>query len=196
MKRILYLLLTIFTLGLFATSCQNDKPAQKPKSELRKKQQQKKANQRKANQKKKRKNQKRAKPAALPPISKLKKSTKQTQAVIRTINDKNPGKDKQPFRITEKTITVKGVAVDTPRKTAAAGVYVKIGKQFFKTNYGQPQKAFADRAKNPKYLKSGFTVKIPKAKIKQGDYDVSLYVVSSDRKTYYEIAKTVKVKIR
>lgn len=210
MKRILHLLFIILTLSLFATSCQSDKPTNEV-SEIRKKQiektnkkkanqkkltQRQKANQKKLNQRKKA-NQKKAKStAALPPISQLKKSEKNTHAFIKTINDKNAAKDKQPFRITENKITIKGMAIDKPRKTAAAGVYVKIGDQFFKTDYGQPQRAYAERAKNMKYLKSGFTLTIPKNKIENGDYDVSLYVVSSDKKNYYETAKKVKVKIR
>ncbi len=214
MKKILYLSLLIFTLGLFAAGCQNDGTAQKEPSEIRK-QHLKKENRRKAKQNRqgRQKNQqkakrKKAKPqkklkeqntpqsAALPPISQLKKSEKNTHAFIKTINGKNAAKDKQPFRITENKITIKGMAIDKPRKTAAAGVYVKIGDQFFKTDYGQPQRAYSERAKNPKYLKSGFTVVIPKNKIKNGDYDVSLCVVSSDKKNYYEMAKKVKVKIR
>jgi len=200
MKRILYLSLVIFTLSLFTTSCQNDKPAQNPKPELRKKQQQRKANQKKKQNQKKANQQKKTKPALkpkrLPKISQLKKANIQTQAAIKTINENKVAKGKQPFRLTGKNIVIKGMAIDKPRKTAAAGVYVKIGNQFFETNYGQNQRAFADRSKNPKYLKSGFTITIPKAKIKNGDYDVSLCVVSSDRKTYYETEKKVKVKIR
>ncbi len=199
MKKILYLFLVIFTLALFAVSCQSDKqntPSELRQNQLKKANQKKKQkNQRKAKQKKTNQ-QKKAKPAGLPLISQLQKSEKQTHAFIKRINDKNPVIDKPPFRLTENTITIKGMAIDKPRRTAAAGVYVKIGDQFFKTDYGQSQRAYAERAKNPKYLKSAFTVTIPKHKIKQGDYDVSLCVVSSDKKKYYETAKKVKVEIR
>jgi|GEM_PF-1171658 len=191
MKNLLPLLFIIFTISVF-TNCQSDsQTAKKNKTEQRKKaNKKKKPNQKQANKKKN------TKPKPLPPIAKLKKSDKQTRGSIYNINGSNTAKGKQPFRITDKNITIKGRAIDKPRKTAAAGVYVKIGKQYFKANYGQPSKAFADNTKNPKYNKVAFTANIPKSKIKNGDYEVSLCVVSSDRKTYYEQKETIKIKIR
>jgi len=193
MKNLLPILFIIFTISLF-TNCQSDsQTAKKPKTEQRKKtnkNKKKKANQKKANKKKK------AKPKPLPPLNKLKKSDKQTRALVKVINDKNLFKAKQPIRITEETIKITGAAIDKAKNTRAAGVYVKIGKQTFKAKYGLPDKAFAKTMKNQKFLKSGFTITIPKAKIKRGDYDVNLCVVSSDRKTYYEQKDKVKIKIR
>jgi len=191
MKNLLPLLFIIFTISVF-TNCQSDsQTAKKNKTEQRKNaNKKKKPNQRKANKKK------RVKSKPLPPITKLKKSTKQTQASISKISGNIVAKDKQPFRITEDKIIIRGMAIDRPRKTAAAGVYVKIGEQYFRANYGQPSKKFANKAKNPKYRRAAFTANIPKRKIKNGDYEVSLCVVSSDRKTYYEQKKKVKIKIR
>lgn len=50
--------------------------------------------------------------------------------------------------------------------------------------------------KIPNIKKVGFIANIPKDKIKKGDYEVSLYVVSSDRKSYYETDDKIKIKIR
>lgn len=198
MKNLLPLLFIIFTISLF-TNCQSDsQTAKKPKTEQRKKtnkNKKKKPNQKQANKKKKL-NQKQAKPKPLPPLNKLKKSDKQTKGFVKVINDKNLFKVKQPIRITEEMIKITGVAIDRAKKTRAAGVYVKIGDQTFKAKYGLSDKAFAQKMKNQKFLKSGFTVTIPKAKIKRGDYDLSLHVVSSDRKTYYEQKEKVSIKIR
>jgi len=193
MKNLLPLLIIIFTISVF-TSCQNDSPStKKSKTEQRKKLNKvKKADKKKVNKKKNTK----AKPKPLPPISKLEKSDKQTRVIIQNVSGKNIAKDKQPFRLTEDKITVRGIAVDTPRKTAAVGVYVKIGDQYFKANYGKPSKDFANRTKNPKYGKAGFVATIPKDKIKRGDYELSVCVVSSNRKTYYEQKDKIKIKVR
>lgn len=202
MKRIIPLLI-IFVVGLCFTACQNDpKTAEKPK--VVQKKNQKKKNQQKKNQKKKqqKKNQQKkpadtAKAKALPPISKLKKSDKVTTARIRMINDQKIKSDmKTPPRITDDVLKIAGVAIDKPQKTAAAGVYLKIGEKFYKTNYGQPNKAIVKSLKNPKYLKSNFRIQIPTAGIKKGNYDVGIFVVSSDRKTYYEVKDKVAIKIR
>ena len=173
------------------TNCQGDsQTTEKSKTEQRKNNNKKKnPNQKKANKKKN------TAPKLLPPIGKLKKSQKKTRAYIYNISDKSVTKDKQPFRITD-DIVVKGIGIDQPRKTVAEGVYVKIGKQYFKADYGKPSKDFATKAKNPKYAKAGFVVTIPKGKIKKGDYEVGVCVVSSDRKTYYEQEKKVSIKVR
>lgn len=190
-KNLLPLLIIIFSISIY-TSCQNDSAStKKTKTEQRKKlNKAKKANKKNANKKKN------AKPKPLPPISKLKKSDKQTRATIHEVNGNKAAKDKQPFRLTDKNILVKGIAIDRPRKNPAAGVYVKIGEQYFKANYGKPSKILAEQTKNPRYSKAGFSVNIPKTKIKNGDYEVSLCVVSSDRKTYYEQKEKVKIKVR
>ena len=192
MKNLLPLLFIIFSISLF-TSCQNDKSTttKKPKTEQRKK-----ANQNKKKKPTKKQANKNTKPKPLPPLSKLKKSDKKTHALIKNINDKSLFKTKQPIRITEDEIKIKGVAIDSHKQATAAGVYLKIGNQTFKAKYGLPDKEIVKNKKKKKYLKSGFTLNIPKTKIKNGDYDINIYVVSSDRKTYFESKQNVKIKIR
>jgi len=184
MRKILFVFIISLVCSLVITSCQSDTANQ----------QKNKTEQKKARGKKK-KNAKKKKP--LPPMNKLTKSAKSTTGYINLINNTKITKDltKTP-RITDDTLKISGIAIDKPRKTAAAGVYVKIGKKYYKTKYGQANKALAKRLKNPKYSRSGFRVNIPSAKIGKGDYEVEVFVVSSDRKNYYKQKNPVKIKIR
>lgn len=122
MKNLLPLLVIIFTISLFA-GCQNDgSTTKKSKTEQHKKLKKVK------NANKKKKN---AKPKPLPPIGKLKKSTNQTKASIYSINENKAAKDKQPFRLTEKNIVIKGTAIDKPKKNACSRcIYKNRGTVF------------------------------------------------------------------
>jgi len=177
--------LIIVFLGLFATGCGNSTPDEK---------QQKKA----PNQtvKKDEEQKKKAKRKPLPRIGKLKKSGKITNAAIQFVNGTDVRKAKDPVRITDEFIEIKGAAIDRPMKKTAAGVYLKINDQYFKARYGQKNPTLVRALKNKDYIKSGFSAKIAKSKFEKGDYDVTLLVVSSNRKVYYEVKKKIKIKIR
>ncbi len=187
MKQVFPLLLLMAFLSIFSVACQ-DGDTRKPGS---------KSSQKKKKNSKKQTKKKNNSTAVLPPISKLKKSPKQTYALLSSVNDYNTSKDDQPFALdTDEAITLKGTAIDKPNKALAAGVYVKIGKQVFKTNYGAPRKKAVERLKAEKYLKSGFSVVIPKAKLKKGKHNVQLLVVAKNRKTYYEQKNKIAINVK
>ena len=129
-------------------------------------------------------------------MNKFKKSAEQTLAKIQNINGNSVAKAKQPFLINSQDIIIKGIAIDRPHQTSAADVYVKIGKQYFKAKYGKPSKGVVANTKNPKYNKAGFVAHIEQGKIKKGDHEVSLCVVSSDRKVYYEQKNKVRIRVK
>jgi len=182
MKKALYFWLIIIGIGAF-TACQSDsKTVKAPEN----KQQQ--IKKKKAPQKKK------IKP--LPTIDRLKKSERGTNGSIHFINGIDIRKTKEVPRITDEFIEIKGVAIDRPAKKTAAGVYLKIGDQFFKTRYGRKNRALSRKLKSKKYDNAGFSVKIPKSKLKEGDYDIGVFVVSRSRKSYYQLKKETKIKIR
>jgi len=165
------------------TSCGNDKTTQKkPKTQQKKK--------------------KKAKPAkqsttkSLPPISKLKKTDRNTYGRINSINGMNVDKTQQPIPIKGKKLLIKGVASDRISEDCAAGAYVKIGGRFFQSQYGQPSQQTVKKLKDKKYLKSGFIARIPTTKLKKGVHDVSLFIVAKNRKIYYEQEKIVKIVVK
>lgn len=139
---------------------------------------------------------KKPKAKPLPRIGKLKKSGKITNAAIQFVNGTDVRKVKDPVRITDEFIEIKGAAIDRPMKQTAAGVYLKINDQYFKARYGQKNPTLVRALKNKDYIRSGFSAKIAKSKFEKGDYDVTVLVVSSNRKVYYEVKKKTKIKIR
>lgn len=132
---------------------------------------------------------------ALQPIDKLKKSERQTRAMIKRINDEPVLEAKQSLEITDDMIEITGIAIDSHERNLAVGVYIKIDDQLFEAKYGIPDEGIVKHTKEKKYYKSGFFVEIPKNKLKKGKCDISLLVISSDRKTYYEQKKKVSIKV-
>lgn len=132
----------------------------------------------------------------LPPFSQLKKINKQTFGFIRLVNNKKVREEKQPILIRDERLIVKGNAIDQTTRTTASGIYLKIGNQQFKAQYGQPNKNLAQRLKNDKYLNSGFTAHIPTAKLKKGIQEITVLVVANDRKGYYEQKNKVKINVK
>lgn len=127
------------------------------------------------------------------PNAKLVKSTKPTKAGIRVVNDKAVAKQKQPIVVTEKGLKLSGFAVDAPNKTVAKQVYIVVGEKEFKVNkYGIAKQALA-KSLGKEYLKSGFAVTIPKAKLPKGNHDVKVKVIASKGNTYYTVNSGVKI---
>lgn len=177
MKKILFLLLAVFTMSLF-TGCEtrtND-PAE-IKKQLKKEAKEKGG-------------------GVLPDISELRRSNRQTYGIIRFLNDSNPAGEKQPIVISGKNINIKGIAVDRHQETLAAGVYIKAGDEFYKANYGEPSKVAVEKMGDAKYLRSGFTVNIPTGKLKKGINKLGVFVVSSDRETYYAQKNRIRIMVK
>ncbi len=129
-------------------------------------------------------------------ISGLKKSNRQTFGLIRFLNDTNPTVEEQPIIISGENIKIKGVAIDKHQEDLAAGVYIKAGNEFYKADYGQPNKIVVAKMENPKYLRSGFTLNIPTKKLKKGINQLGLLVLSSDGASYYEQKNKIRIKVK
>lgn len=83
-------------------------------------------------------------------------------------------------------ITISGWAVDAARRTRAWDVDVVLGKRVFPTHYGIPRNDVATAFREPRYVASGFTARIPRYLLGAGVHELSLRVVSADGSCYLE----------
>ena len=83
---------------------------------------------------------------------------------------------------------VSGWAVDGPRRAPAAGVDVVIDRTVFPTTYGTHRNDVAQYFKRPNYRDTGFTAIIPANTLARGEHWLSIRVVTSDSRCYFESA--------
>ena len=83
-------------------------------------------------------------------------------------------------------LRVSGWAVDHPGKSAAAGVDVVIDRTPFPSTYGSNRDDVADYFQRPAYRESGFAAGIPAGAIAKGEHALTLRVVASDGRCYYQ----------
>jgi hypothetical protein len=81
---------------------------------------------------------------------------------------------------------VVGWAVDQQGASAAQDVDVVIDQKPFPSIYGSDRRDVADGLKRPEYYKSGFTAAIPAEPLGKGSHTLSLRVVASGGKCYYQ----------
>jgi hypothetical protein len=86
----------------------------------------------------------------------------------------------------DKSILVMGWAIDGPTKTLAGGVDVVIDQAPYSAHYGTGRTDVAGYYKRPDYEKSGFELTLPPGQLTKGDHSLSIRIISSDRKSYYQ----------
>jgi hypothetical protein len=83
-------------------------------------------------------------------------------------------------------LRVSGWAVDHPSKSAASGVDVVIDRTPFPSTYGATRDDVAEYFQRPAYRESGFAAGIPANAIAKGEHAITLRVVASDGRCYYQ----------
>jgi len=83
---------------------------------------------------------------------------------------------------------VTGWAVDAPRRAPAAGVDVVIDRTVFPTTYGTDRGDVAQFFKRPNYRDTGFVAIIPAGVVAIGEHWLSIRVLTSDARCYFESA--------
>ncbi len=87
---------------------------------------------------------------------------------------------------TAEDFKVYGWAVDHPNRAPASGVDVVIDRMVFPSTYGAYRNDVAEYFRRPNYRDSGFTAMIPANTLPVGEHWLSLRVVSSDGRCYYQ----------
>ena len=90
-----------------------------------------------------------------------------------------------PVRTTDDTMEFSGYAVSENGDGPVGGAYVEIDGERFPAFYGRLRKDARGGSGVPYYEFSGFEVGIPTSEIGPGEHEVSVTVVTKDRKEYY-----------
>ncbi|MDQ2784368.1 MAG: hypothetical protein M3Y58_05135, partial [Chloroflexota bacterium] len=101
-----------------------------------------------------------------------------------------------PIKIANGTaITLRGWAVDAPNGAAAGGVVVSVDAQNYPAMYGADRPDVATTLGNPAYTKSGFTITFPADTLPLGRHTITLKILTSDGKSYYQPDQVVEIEI-
>jgi len=125
----------------------------------------------------------------------LKKADKETVCIIESVNG-SALKEGEVSTVNiaeeDKSIIIRGWAVDTKNDTAAGGVILDIdGKIELPAYYGIPRQDVAEYHNNRNYTYSGFYASIAASTLGPGPHTISIKVISADKKDYYRIAQTL-----
>ena len=94
---------------------------------------------------------------------------------------------KQPITVKRSAqLLLSGYALDQQKKTTAGGVDVSLDGVPYEASFGADRPDVAQYYKTPEYRNSGFKILIPGDEITPGRHSVSIRVLSSDGKTYWE----------
>jgi len=136
-------------------------------------------------------------PGTLPPLSNLSPVTSPTPSTIAVAG---PGLSQQDGSIIVPEegpfIKVGGFALDTNNRSTAGGVYVDIDGKLFPAFYGTDRQDVADSLGVPSYRYSGFERAIPVSEIATGTHELSIVVLTADRKGYYQPNQKVGLEVR
>jgi hypothetical protein len=91
---------------------------------------------------------------------------------------------------------VGGFALDANNQSTAGGVYVDIDGKLFPAFYGTDRQDVADSLGVPSYRYSGFERAIPVSEIATGTHELSIVVLTADRKGYYRPDQKVGLEVR
>jgi hypothetical protein len=86
----------------------------------------------------------------------------------------------------DSSVLIRGWAVDGSTKTLAGGIDVVIDGNPYAASYGTVRPDVSDHFKLPQYEKSGFELTLSPGQLTKGEHSVSIRVISSDKKSYYQ----------
>jgi hypothetical protein len=129
-----------------------------------------------------------AAPAWVPGISQnLARSQATTSVVIDNIGSvSNPAAQKTVEVSGAVTFGITGWAIDEPNKAVAGGVDAVIDQAPYSAHYGSARPDVATHFSNPAYSNSGFELMVAPGQLAKGPHSVSIRVISSDKKSYYQ----------
>ncbi|NPD45558.1 MULTISPECIES: hypothetical protein [unclassified Lentimicrobium] len=126
-------------------------------------------------------------------LADLIESPMKTRYVIDNINRAN--NFEEAVEIKGESIEIRGWAVDDLHNSSALGMVIRIGEKYFPSDYGLPRADVAKAFTNQEFEFSGWNVIIPTKELEEGEYELSVYILSKDETTYYKDDTNYKIKI-
>jgi hypothetical protein len=135
---------------------------------------------------------------SLPPLSTLSPVSSSTPSRIDAIT--GPGVSQQDRSLVvveeESFIQLAGWAVDANNESTAGGVYLDVDGELFPAFYGSDRQDIADSLGIPSYRHSGFERALPVSEIGAGTHELSIIVLTSDMKGYYQSDRKAVLEVR
>ena len=132
-----------------------------------------------------------------PPLSELSPVASPTPFSL-TVSGDGVSQEDQSVVVSEETsfIQLTGWAVDAGNESTAGGVYIDIDGELFPAFYGtKVEQRVARYLGGPAYRYSGFERAIPVSEIGAGSHELSIVVLTADRKGYYRPDQKVALEI-
>lgn len=132
-----------------------------------------------------------------PPLSELSPVAAPTPFSV-TVSGDGVSQEDQPVVFPEETsfIQLTGWAVDAGNESTAGGVYIDIDGELFPAFYGTRVKPEVARyLGGPAYRYSGFERAIPVSEIGAGSHELSIVVLTADRKGYHRSDQKVALEV-
>ncbi|MCA1728143.1 MAG: hypothetical protein LC751_01635 [Actinobacteria bacterium] len=86
--------------------------------------------------------------------------------------------------------------MDADNESAAGGIDVDIDGSLFPAFYREKRQDVADHLGVPSYRYSGFERDLPVSEIGPGAHELSVVVLTSDRREYYQPNQEVDLKVK
>lgn len=139
--------------------------------------------------------------AALPPTvttGAFAKASGTTTYTIQSLNETNFDKPvTAPIPVPSSgMVTLVGWAVDTAATNLAGGVIVSVDETVnYQATYGIARPDVAAVLGNPVYTKSGFTITFPASTLARGTHTITIKILTSDGKSYYQPDQQVAITV-
>ena len=129
-----------------------------------------------------------APPALVPGISQnLTKSTKPAMVRLDRFGTVTNPAPQKPFQIAaDSSPLIMGWAIDETAKKLAGGIEVVLDQNPYIARTGVSRTDVAEYYKQPDYTLSGFELTLPPGQFTKGEHSVSIRVISSDKKSYFQ----------
>lgn len=129
----------------------------------------------------------------LPALSTLTKLKSTNCGMINMVNGL-PLDLANPMPIRNDQLTFKGFAYDKKAMKLAGGAIIKIDEIEFEVSEWTARRKFAEK-KGEELLMTGFTYTINSSSLEPGIHTVNLYVVTSDKKQYYDSKRQFEIEL-
>lgn len=136
--------------------------------------------------------------SSLPPLSDLSPVASATPSAIDVITGGEMSRQNRSFVVPEEGsfIELAGWAVDADNESVAGGAYVDVDGKLFPAFYGAERGDVAKSLGDPSYRYSGFERAIPVSEIGSGTHELSVIILTADRKGYYRPDQKVVLEVR
>lgn len=121
-----------------------------------------------------------------PSFGGLRKNKGEGYLKIKHVNGKIPELHEiQKLDMNKKGLSILGEAYDITNNSAASGVIIEVNEKRYRAQYGLKSPSLAKTLKTPFSKECGFKIWLPIKVFDQSISEVNIYVISSDKKSYY-----------